>query len=120
MNILVDENIPKLTVEFLRSNGHNVSDLRGTSDQGVPDPDVWNRALQEQALLITTDKGFTSHRSEQHFGILIICLRQPNLSKIHARVILAMRLHDAQDWTNLTLVMRDRVQSTYRYVADVE
>ncbi len=91
MNILVDENIPKATVEALRSLGHLVRDLRGTPDQGAEDPDVWNMVLREKALLITTDKGFTIHRSEPHFGILIIRLRQPNLASIHARVMMAMR-----------------------------
>lgn len=117
MNILVDENIPKLTVETLRLDGHVVSDLRGTPDQGAEDPDVWNMVLRDKALLITTDKGFTSHRSEPHFGILVIRLRQPNLAKIHARVMLAMSRHEAADWPNLTLVMRDTVQSAFRYVA---
>lgn len=118
MNILVDENIPKLTVEALRSGGHIVSDLRGTPQQGAEDGDVWDRVLIEKALLITTDKGFAGHRSEPHFGILVIRLRQPNLAKIHARVMLAMSRHDAADWQNVTLVMRDSVQSEYRYVAE--
>ena len=118
MNILVDENIPKLTVEALRADGHNVSDLRGTPDQGADDLDVWEEVLQQKALLITTDKGFTSHRGEAHFGILVIRLRQPNLAKIHARVVLAMKLHTPTDWPNLTVVMRDVVQSTFRFVPE--
>lgn len=118
MNIFVDENIPKLTVETLRSGGHIVSDLRGTPEQGAEDGEVWNRVLFEKALLITTDKGFAGHRSEPHFGILVIRLRQPNLAKIHARVMLAMSRPDAEDWRNLTLVMRDSVQSEFRYVTD--
>jgi predicted nuclease of predicted toxin-antitoxin system len=116
MIILVDENIPKFTVDTLRSNGHLVSDLRGTPDQGAEDPDVWNMALREKALLITTDKGFTNHRSEPQFSILVIRLRQPNLAKIHARIMLAMSRHKTADWPNLTLVMRDTVQSEFRYV----
>ena len=118
MNILVDENIPKFTVEALRSDGHNVRDLRGTSDQGVDDTEVWRKVLNERALLVTTDKGFTTHRSEPHFGILIIRLRQPNLSKIHAHVMLALKLHGPESWSNLTVVMRDAVQSEYRYLPE--
>lgn len=118
MNIVVDENIPKLTVDALRADGHTVTDLRGTPDQGVEDPDLWRTAILLKALLITTDKGFTSHRSEPHSGILIIRLRQPNLAKIHARVMLAMQLHDEADWQNLTLVMRDAVQSAFRYIPE--
>ena len=118
MNILVDENVPKFTVYALRAAGHVVSDLRGTPDQGSEDPIVWKKVLRQKALLITTDKGFTSRRSEAHFGILVIRLRQPNLAKIHARVMLAMQLHKPGDWPNLTLVMRDAVQSAFRYVPE--
>lgn len=117
MNILVDENIPKVTVETLRSLGHIVSDLRGTPGQGAEDAELWTKALHERALIITTDKGFTNYRSEAHFGILVIRLRQPNLAKIHARVLLAIGRHDPGDWPNLTLVMRDAVQSEFRYIA---
>lgn len=107
-----------MTVEALRSAGHIVSDLRGTPQQGIDDEDVWVRVLSEKALLVTTDKGFTSHRSEPHFGILVIRLRQPNLARIHARIMLAISLHEAADWQNLTIVMRDAVQSAFRYHAE--
>ncbi len=114
MNIIVDENIPRVTVEELRAAGHIVIDLRGTPDQGADDPVVWDKVQQEKALLITTDKGFTDHRSEAHFGILVVRLRQPNLEKIHARVMTAMSLYPAEEWPQLTLVMRDNVQSAFR------
>ena len=51
MNILVDENIPKVTVETLRSEGHLVSDLRGTPDQGAEDQEVWNRSCGRKRFL---------------------------------------------------------------------
>jgi len=118
MNIVVDENIPKLTVEALRADGHVVTDLRGTSEQGADDTAIWKKVQSQSALLISTDKDFTSHRGETHSGILIIRLRQPNLAQIPARVILAMRLHEPADWQNLTLVMRDAVQSTFRHIPE--
>jgi len=62
MRILVDENIPLVTVERLRELGHDVLDIRGTADQGLEDPELWSRALAERRLLITTDRGFTEYR----------------------------------------------------------
>jgi len=35
MRILVDENIPRITVSALRELGHDVKDLRGTAAQGA-------------------------------------------------------------------------------------
>jgi predicted nuclease of predicted toxin-antitoxin system len=68
MKILVDENIPRMTVEYLRTAGHDVSDVRGTPRQGMPDSDLWQTATSEGRLLITTDKGFTSYRAMRQFG----------------------------------------------------
>lgn len=56
MRILVDENIPRMTVGALRETGHDVEDIRGTSLQGMTDEDLMRLAQREQRLLITTDK----------------------------------------------------------------
>jgi predicted nuclease of predicted toxin-antitoxin system len=63
MKILVDENIPRMTVEELRSSGHEVKDVRGTKQQSVADSALWQIAKMEGRLLITTDKGFTAYRN---------------------------------------------------------
>ena len=41
--------------------------------------------------LITTDKGFSNHRDEVHYGILIIRLKQPIRLKIHQRVMQSIK-----------------------------
>jgi hypothetical protein len=84
MRILVDENIPRVTVEELRR------------------------------LLITTDTGFRHHRHETHAGILIVRLRQPNQQKIHSRVVRAMSQTDELEWPGRLVIVRDTVQAVYR------
>jgi hypothetical protein len=37
MKILVDENIPSITVQELRAMGHDVLDIRGSDRQGMFD-----------------------------------------------------------------------------------
>ena len=81
MKILIDENIPLTTVRALRAQGHDVLDIRGTVDEGIPDYALCEMAQREEQLLITTDKGFVHHREQPHHGILIIRLRQPNRRK---------------------------------------
>jgi predicted nuclease of predicted toxin-antitoxin system len=114
MRVLVDENIPKVTVHALTELGHNVLAIRGTDKQGTDDENLWMLAQSEARLLITTDKGFVDHREENHHGILIIRLHQPNEERIHARVMAAFRQFPEQDWPRLTVVMRDNVQSVRR------
>jgi hypothetical protein len=40
MRVLVDENIPKVTVHALTELGHNVLDIRGTDKQGTDDENL--------------------------------------------------------------------------------
>ena len=57
MKVLVDENIPLLTVEELRLKGFDVTDIRGSAEQGITDEEVlWQKAQQEKRIFITTEK----------------------------------------------------------------
>ena len=114
MRILVDENIPTITVHGLRALGHDVLDIRGTERQGMFDDALWAFAQAEQRTLVTTDKGFSEHRDQRHYGILIVRLRQPNEQRIHARIMAAFRQFTERDWPGLLVVMRDAVQSVHR------
>ena len=114
MKVLVDENIPRMTVNQLRESGHDVKDIRGTVDQGSGDPILFSVARAEARVLITTDKGFTEYRTSEHHGILIVRLRQPNRLKIHASVMTALGRFQEAEWPGLLVVMRDATMSTSR------
>jgi predicted nuclease of predicted toxin-antitoxin system len=114
MNILVDENIPWMTVQALREMGHDVLDIRGTVHEGITDDQLWDMAQRERRLLITTDKGFAQHRNVSHSGILIVRLRQPNRHRIHQRVIRAVNQFSLEEWPGLLVTMRDMVQSVWQ------
>ena len=114
MEILVDENIPLLSVSQLREMGHDVLDIRGTDEQGMADDALWNKACQEGRLLITTDRGFAYYRQQEHHGVLIVLLRQPNYWKIHKRIIEGMKVFSPEQWPGLLVVMRDASMSSWR------
>ncbi|NJN55506.1 MAG: DUF5615 family PIN-like protein [Anaerolineae bacterium] len=114
MKILVDENIPTMTVRALQEMGHDVRDIRGTKDEGLKDVLLWEMVQQEECLLITTDKGFALRRYESHQGVLIVRLRKPNRRRIHGRVLQAMNQFDDKEWVGMIVIMRDVVQSTWR------
>lgn len=116
MKVCVDENIPLVSVKWLIDLGHDVLDIRGTTEQGLTDELLWEKVQRENRLLITTDKGFTAHRAESHYGILIVRLRQPNEQKIHARIMQAIDQYPESDWQGLLIVMRDAVQSVWRNI----
>lgn len=113
MKILVDENVPAMTVRGLREHGHDVKDIRGTESEGQSDADLWVFCQNEQRLLITTDKGFAQNRNEPHSGVLIVRLKQPNRRRIHEKVMEMMRLTKEQKWPGLTIIVQDRFHRTW-------
>ena len=57
MRILADENIDPFLVNWLRTQGHDVSSVR-ESARGAPDPNVLDGATRENRVLLTADKDF--------------------------------------------------------------
>jgi predicted nuclease of predicted toxin-antitoxin system len=113
IKIFVDENIPRITVHTLLEMGFEVIDIRGTPDEGIHDDLLWNKVRKNKCLLITTDKGFAQYRAQKHYGILIICLKQPNRLKIHSKIMIALKQIPPHKWRNLLVIMKDTVQSTW-------
>jgi len=109
-----------MTVNRLREFGHDVKDIRGTGDEGLTDAELWDVALRERRLLVTTDKGFTAYRAATHHGILIVRLRQPNRLRIHQSVMLGIERFKEADWPGLLVVIRDATMSTSRAGGPVE
>jgi predicted nuclease of predicted toxin-antitoxin system len=105
MKILVDENIPAMTAYALQESGHDVKDIRGTVLEGAKDVTLWKLAQEESRLLVTTDKGFSQRRHENHQGVLIVRLRRANRRKIHGRVLQAIHQYTPDEWPGLTVII---------------
>jgi len=118
MKLLVDEHIPRMTVQALVDMGHDVLDIRGSELEGLPDNELWDLAQSQQRVLVSADKGFTKYRQSVHFGILIVRLRRPNRHNIHTRIIQAINQFEETEWGNLLVTMRDVAQSVARFRSD--
>lgn len=114
MKIFVDENIPKMTVQGLLERRHDVRDIRGSTLEGISDEGIWELVQKENRILITTDKWFMQYRNNEHDGILIIRLKQPNRLKIHNRIMKAISQFTEIEWKRLMVVVRDNIQSVSR------
>jgi len=114
LKILADENIPLVTIESLRTFGHDVLSLHDSGRKGMKDTPVWSIVQNEQRLLVTTDKGFARHRNERHYGILVVRLRKPNLMKIDERVLAALSEIPEQEWPGLLLTIRDTTKAAWK------
>ncbi len=89
MKFFVDENFPKSSVEYLISQSQVVYDIRKTKNEGIADSEIFSLAQREKAVFLTTDKDFyhtIPYLYPNHFGVIVIALRQPNSKSILERL----------------------------------
>jgi len=103
-----------MTIEALRARGHEVLDLHDSTHKGIKDQPVWQLAQNDQRVLVTTDKGFAKYREENHFGIMIVKLRQPNALRLHDRILSAFSEFQDAEWPGLLVVLRDSKMGVWR------
>jgi Domain of unknown function (DUF5615) len=53
MRFLLDENFPKAAVSLLDAAGHEAFDFRGTGEEGMADSEVFQKAQDLSAILLT-------------------------------------------------------------------
>ncbi len=58
MRWLVDENVPRLVVDWLREQGADVLDVASSPHVGQSDEFLWRLAGREGRLILTRDLGF--------------------------------------------------------------
>lgn len=107
IRVFVDENIPKITVSELSAKGLEVFDIRGTVLEGISDEELWFYVQKNRSLLITTDKGFSQKRYDDHYGILIVNLKLPNQAKINLKILETIEETDENFWKNNLVIVKD-------------
>lgn len=74
MRFLVDADLPRATVDLVRSFGHEATDVRDVGLGGAPDGLVAAHAQRHCLCLLTGDFDFADIRDyppEQYFGIVV-------------------------------------------------
>jgi predicted nuclease of predicted toxin-antitoxin system len=93
VNFFLDENFPRKAIPILKAEGHKVFDLRGTEREGCSDIIIFEEAMKQKAVFLTTDKDFyhTIHfLYENHYGIIVIALSQPDAASILSKLRTAL------------------------------
>lgn len=110
MRFFFDENFPKSTTILLHKKGHKVYDIRSTELEGIDDNAIFKIAQNKKALFLTTDKDFyhtIPYLFKNHYGIIIIALRQPNRKKITKKLLFALEHFDLTLFNSKVLLLRD-------------
>ena len=50
MNFFLDENFPKKAISLLEKYKHNTFDIRGSSNEGLDDKEIFSLAKEEKAV----------------------------------------------------------------------
>lgn len=84
MNIIANENVFEPIIEFLKSAGHNVINIRRSSLAGAADEEVYKKAVNENLIILTMDKDFSRiirFPPEQCGGIIVVKLYRMTVDK---------------------------------------
>jgi predicted nuclease of predicted toxin-antitoxin system len=95
---------------MLRQIGHEVTDLRGSGREGLGDSQIFDEAQQNESIFLTTDRDFfhtIPHLYENHHGVIVIALRQPNREAILQKLSWILGYIKASDFANRTIQLRD-------------
>ncbi len=75
MRVKVDEDLPRVVTQMLRSRGHDSISVIEQAMGGATDEALWSAVQAEQRFLVTADKGFGNIRLRipgTHCGILLL------------------------------------------------
>ncbi|RJR31837.1 MAG: hypothetical protein C4576_31385 [Desulfobacteraceae bacterium] len=111
MKIKIDENLPSQLAGILGHLGHNVETVMQEGLAGHPDPDIWERAQQEERFLITQDLDFsdvTRFSPGTHHGLLLVRLRSPGRLALTLRIQALFETEKVQEWQRCFVVVTDR------------
>ncbi len=116
MNFFLDENFPRSVTTLLEGKGFKVFDIRATEYEGANDKLIFKLAQKEQAILLTTDRDFfhtIPSLFDEHYGVIVIALRQPNRRSITEKLTYALTHFDMHKMRSKTLLLRDNSYHIY-------
>jgi predicted nuclease of predicted toxin-antitoxin system len=100
LRFIVDAQLPPALAAFLRDKGHEAVALREIGLRDADDPDIWERARLDAAVIVTKDEDFAQLVAANDGGPRVLWVRTGNLLK---RVLLA-RFESA--WSELEQHLR--------------
>ena len=101
LKVIVDEDLPRLAVQFLREHGYDAASVIELGMGGWKDPPLWIAIQKDERFLVTADKGFGDIRvypPGMHRGILLL---RPDEDGIRPVLELLQKVLDSYDLEEL-------------------
>lgn len=116
MKFFLDENFPKSAIPLLEKQGHVIVDCRAEGLSGSDDAKLFEIAQNHEAVFLTTDRDFFNtvpHLFPNHFGIVVIALKQPNRTAIIQNLDLLMNKVEPEKYKGRAFQIRDGACNIY-------
>ena len=78
MRFIVDANLPPAFARWLASEGHEAHHVSDLGMQAMPDREIWNRARNLDACIVTKDEDFVLLQALDRGGPVIVWIRIGN------------------------------------------
>ncbi len=82
MRFLIDAQLPRGLARRLTELGHDATHVADLGLAEAADPEIWNYAIEQTAILITKDRDFAVARAATDNGPVIIWVRIGNTSNV--------------------------------------
>ncbi len=116
MKFVLDENFPRSAVEVLSNMGHEAVNIRNEGLRGKSDEELFLFCQDLKGIFLTTDRDFfhtIPHSYPEHFGVIVIALRQPNRERILTKLDWLLKTVSSEDIESRVFQLRDNAWSVY-------
>lgn len=116
IKFLTDHCVFKVTVDFLRTLGYQVTTVRELGIQDAPDEEILNQAISMGSLLLTNDldlSNILTYPPSSHCGIIILKISKKVIPQVHS-VLQTMLCEVPEEKFTRTLFIVDRNKYRFR------
>ena len=106
---LIDEDMARSTAGVLREAGHLAEDVRDVGLRGHPDPDVYQYAQAQRAVIVTADKGFSNilqFPPGTHAGLIVVRVPEELPTReVNRELLRALQNLEGEDLAGLLIIV---------------
>jgi len=108
MKLFIDQDVYRVTIEFLKRQGHDVISAKEVGLSSASDEELIIWARQNKRILVTRDKGFGAFIFVSHIeteGVILLRIDPLTIDLVHKEVALFFKKHSDLDFHNCFCVI---------------
>lgn len=108
MKLFIDQDVYRITVEFLKSEGHDVICAKEVDLSKATDDELLIWARQNKRILVTRDKGFGALVFVSYIqteGVILLRIDPVTIEPVHKELTLFFKKHSDLDFHNCFCVI---------------